>query len=85
MAAKPVSHAERLKKRHARVAAAARPVVTPAPAPGPISERSRPVDHLTEVAPVGDGPRGKPGVTTEANADETNRPNPFAGFMGCAP
>ena len=78
---KPVSHAERIAKRHGRVVAA-RSVVTPAPAPGPISARSEKPSRSEETEAAGEGSQDTPGAT---RSDKAPRANPFAQFMGCAP
>ena len=76
MSAQPISHAERLRKRHDRVAAA-RTAVTP----GPASEADARARSFGAVEAAEGEPRGEPG----ARAEDAEAPIPFAGFMGCAP
>ena len=95
---KPVSHAERIAKRHARQVAASPPPVarratTPSwPAPGGTGEvpegRRGHVERADGVprVPPQSASRTAPPQGERAGEDAGTEPaNPFAQFMGCAP
>ena len=93
MSARVVSHAERLRKRHER-ASALRAVPPLAGEPDPSGAKRSGSEGgdasaadiaNTPLAIVDGGPPASGGTGRADEDDDATRPNPFAGFMGCAP
>ena len=85
----PVTHAERIAKRHARTVAVKRPVPARAGGPDP-AKRSEGGETLqaehgaaSERPPLAIEDGGPP--ASGGTGHRQDRPNPFADFMGCAP